>query len=86
MDHRREHIRRTRGGGHSHRREFQGTDPSPGFALTTCVVAGKPLPALSKRAAVVYGGTDVQFCCAPCIDRLHRAPARWVARVREAQQ
>lgn len=65
--------------------------PSDEYPLATCVVSGEPLrPSgspvrrMDGPMAVVYDGTELQFCCSACIAEFRQEPSRYVARVRSA--
>ena len=48
-------------------------------AQGTCPVMGKPLPAKSKWTVVE--GQLIYVCCPPCIAKIQREPAKWLAKV-----
>ena len=48
-------------------------------AQGTCPVMGKPLPAKSKWTVVE--GQLIYVCCPPCIPKIQREPAKWLAKV-----
>jgi hypothetical protein len=50
-------------------------------AQGTCPVMGKPLPVKSKWTVVE--GQLVYVCCPPCIEKIQREPAKWLAKVDE---
>jgi len=64
------------------RTNLQVVEPSADYPLTTCVVSGKPLLSPSRRTAVLYEGTEVQFCCEVCIPKFEKDPEKYVKAVR----
>jgi YHS domain-containing protein len=76
-------IRLTRPRPHVHvHTNLKVVEPSDEYPLRTCVVSGKPLPAPSRRAAVLYMGTEVQFCCGNCIPKFERNPEEYMKALR----
>ncbi|MCK6478627.1 MAG: hypothetical protein HUU06_00240 [Planctomycetaceae bacterium] len=65
------------------RTNLEVVEPSADYPLATCVVSGKPLRPLPDRIAVIYGGTEVQFCCEVCIPEFEKDPERFMKTVRD---
>lgn len=68
------------------RADFDRIDASADYPLPTCVVSGEALTAMGKPMAIVYQGTEVQFCCPACLDEFKKEPAKFVAQVRAAKR
>ena len=66
--------------------DFQEVAASPGYPLKTCVVSGDDLGSMGKPTAIMYKGTEVQFCCAGCIDEFKEDPEKFVSQVRAAKK
>ncbi len=60
--------------------------PSKDYPLKTCVVSGEPLDNMGEPVAIVYEGTEVQFCCAGCVDDFQKDPAKYLGMVRAAKK
>jgi YHS domain-containing protein len=60
--------------------------PTAGYPLETCVVSGEDLGAMGERSAWSYKGTEVQFCCADCVDEFKKDPEKYLAHVRAARK
>jgi len=58
--------------------------PSADYPLRTCVVSGEELGGMGDVAAYRYDGTEVQFCCAGCVEEFEKSPDEFVAKVRSA--
>ena len=66
--------------------KLEKTTPSANYPLKTCVVSGEDLGAMGERIAYTYEGTEVQFCCADCIDEFRKDPQTYLAKVRAAKK
>ena len=65
---------------------LQVVEPSATYPLATCVVSGEPLRAIPDRVALLYEGTEVQFCCEHCIADFEKEPAKYMALLRAARK
>ena len=64
--------------------KLEKTTASANYPLKTCVVSGEELPAVEKRVAYSYDGTEVQFCCPDCVKDFEKEPEKYLAKIRAA--
>ena len=63
----------------------------PAYPLTTCVVSGEKLGSMGDAVDYVHkeeGKPDrlVRFCCASCIKKFKKDPAKYLAKLDEAEK
>lgn len=59
-------------------------DPSADYPLKECVVSGKGLGSMGGTVAIMYDGTEVQFCCKGCVKEFLANAPRFLEKVRAA--
>jgi hypothetical protein len=64
--------------------EIRFVKPSKDYPLATCVVTGDDLGMGGEPVAIVYDGTEIQFCCNHCVADFKKDPAKYVGMVRRA--
>jgi YHS domain-containing protein len=64
--------------------EIQFVKPSANYPLKKCVVSGEDLDEMGEPVAILYQGTEVQFCCPKCVKEFKQDPAKYVEMVKTA--
>jgi YHS domain-containing protein len=59
---------------------------TPDYPLDTCVVGGGKLGSMGEPANYVHEGRLVRFCCAGCTKGFQKDPAKYVAKIEEAEK
>lgn len=61
------------------------TKPKP-YPLATCIVSGDKLGSMGDAVVVVRDGREIKFCCKGCIKDFDKDPAKFIAKIAEAEQ
>lgn len=64
--------------------EVKFVTPSKDYPLTTCVVTGEDLHEDGEPVAILWEGTEVQFCCPDCVEKFAKNPAPYLAKIKAA--
>ena len=59
--------------------------PKPDL-MTTCPVSGEKLGEMGKPYIFVYQGQEIKLCCSGCKKDFDKDPAKYVAKIRVADQ
>jgi len=51
------------------------------YPLTTCVVSGEKLGAMSEPYVFTYKGTEVKLCCDQCKPKFDKDPAKYMEKL-----
>ena len=49
------------------------------YTMKTCLVTGSKLGSMGDPVTKIYSGQEVKFCCAPCVKKFERNPAKYLA-------
>jgi hypothetical protein len=53
------------------------------YPLDTCVVSGEKLGEMGEPVTIVHEGREVKFCCAGCIKKFKKDPAKFLGQMDE---
>ncbi len=56
------------------------------YPLKKCPVSDEALGEMGKPVKVTHEGTDVYLCCKSCLKDFNKDPAKFTAKVKEAQK
>ncbi len=56
------------------------------YPLDTCIISGDKLNSMGEGVSVVRDGREIKFCCAGCIKDFDKSPAKYVAKLVEAEK
>jgi hypothetical protein len=51
------------------------------YPLKTCIVTGNDLGSMGDEQRIVYQGQEIKFCCAPCVEKFQKNPAKYLAKL-----
>ena len=51
------------------------------YTLDTCIVSGEKLGEMGDEQHLVYQEQELKFCCAPCIEKFQKNPAKYLAKI-----
>lgn len=49
------------------------------YPLDTCIVSGEALGSMGDAVVKIHDGREVKFCCAGCIKKFDKDPAKYIA-------
>lgn len=55
-----------------------GAKPYP---LKTCIVTDNALDSMGDQQSIVHNGQTIKFCCAPCVEKFQKNPAKYLAKL-----
>ena len=56
------------------------------YPLDTCVVSGEKLGGMGPPVVITHEGTEVRFCCKDCVEKFNKEPAKYLAKLKEAEK
>ncbi len=60
--------------------------PAKPYPLDTCLVSGAKLGSMGEPPVIVHEGQEIKFCCSHCIEPFKKDPAKYLAKMEEAQK
>ena len=55
------------------------------YPLKVCVVSGEELGSMGEPYKLTHEGTTVLLCCEPCEEEFNEDPAKYLAKLKEAE-
>lgn len=66
------------GGGSGSQASVSGVKPYP---RKVCIVTDNDLGSMGDEQRIVYQGQEIKFCCAPCVEKFQKTPAKYLAKL-----
>lgn len=57
------------------------TSAAKPYPLTVCIVTDNDLGSMGDEQAIVHEGQTIKFCCAPCVSRFRKNPAKYLGKL-----
>lgn len=51
------------------------------YPLKVCLVTDNDLNSMGDEQTITYEGRVLKFCCAPCVDKFRKNPAKYLAKL-----
>lgn len=51
------------------------------YPRKVCIVTDNDLGSMGDEQRIVYQGQELKFCCAPCVEKFHKNPAKYLAKL-----